>query len=225
MQCDVFLTSGQVGFSGRKSCICFYQEMPMAERNRSTVIQKLKFLKVYSLPKSELLHDPDFESDEYSRRWVERILGYFVPRGNLQKGLSVARSYRHQKEGKELTESEIFIASVLVWCIELDAKVIANNGIFLRIYITRILIKHLKGKPYYADIGDLFNEDDDMDCFGDPKKTRKVNSGSQFTMIGIDIQDFRCTWLVVKALELYDGEQKKILIDHYGKITQKLWQK
>uniref|UniRef100_A0A7N0UIV3 Farnesyl pyrophosphate synthase n=1 Tax=Kalanchoe fedtschenkoi TaxID=63787 RepID=A0A7N0UIV3_KALFE len=297
----------------------------MAERNRSAVLQKLKFLKVYSVLKSELLRDPDFEFDEYSRRWVERMLDYFVPRGNLKKGLSVAKSYRHLKEGKEVTESEDFIASVLGWCIELlqayvqaldaiiheaqlpsdkpyrfelskDAKVTANDGIFLRSYITRILIKHLKGKPYYADIVDLFNEvefqmgsgnmiyliatgygekdlskysmplyrrmvqykityhsyylpaacallmsgedledhidakkilvemgiyfqvqDDYADCFGDPKKTRKVNSDSQLTTIGTDIQDFKCSWLVVKALELCNEEQKKVLTDHYGK--------
>ena len=40
------------------------------------------------------------------------------PAGKLNRGLSVIDSYRLLKEGKELTEDEIFLASVLGWCIE-----------------------------------------------------------------------------------------------------------
>lgn len=38
--------------------------------------------------------------------------------GKLNRGLSVIDSYKLLKEGKELTEDEIFLASALGWCIE-----------------------------------------------------------------------------------------------------------
>ena len=34
----------------------------------------------------------------------------------------------------------------------------ANDGVLLRNHIPRILKKHFKGKPYYVDLLDLFNE-------------------------------------------------------------------
>ncbi|XP_010440041.1 PREDICTED: putative WEB family protein At4g17210 [Camelina sativa] len=37
------------------------------------------------------------------------------------------------------------------------------------------------------------------------------------TQIGTDIEDFKCSWLVVKALERCSEEQTKILYENYGK--------
>ena len=34
----------------------------------------------------------------------------------------------------------------------------ANDGVLLRNHIPRILRKHFKGKPYYVELLDLFNE-------------------------------------------------------------------
>ncbi|KAL9682868.1 hypothetical protein QQ045_014678 [Rhodiola kirilowii] len=287
----------------------------MADVN-GTVDLRSKFLDVYSVLKSELLQDPAFEFSDDSRQWVERMLDYNVPGGKLNRGLSVIDSYRYLKEGKELTEEEIFLASALGWCIEwlqayflvLDdimdgshtrrgqpcwfrvpkvGMIAVNDGVLLRNHIPRILKNHFRSKPYYIDVVDLFNEvefqtasgqmidlittivgekdlskyslsqhrrivqyktayysfylpvacallmagenldnhtdvknilidmgiyfqvqDDYLDCFGEPEKIGKI---------GTDIEDFKCSWLVVKALELCSEDQKKILIDHYGK--------
>ncbi|XP_010538437.1 PREDICTED: farnesyl pyrophosphate synthase 1, mitochondrial isoform X1 [Tarenaya hassleriana] len=244
------------------------------------------------------------------------MLDYNVPGGKLNRGLSVVDSYKLLKEGKELTEEDVLLSCALGWCIEwlqayflvLDdimdnsvtrrgqpcwfrvpqvSMIAINDGILLRNHIPRILKKHFRGKPYYVDLVDLFNEvefqtacgqmidlittidgeqnlskyslsihrrivqyktayysfylpvacgllmagedlqnhidvknilidmgiyfqvqDDYLDCFADPETLGKI---------GTDIEDFKCSWLVVKALERSNEEQKKILYENYGK--------
>nr|KAI8759763.1 farnesyl pyrophosphate synthase-like [Biomphalaria glabrata] len=54
-------------------------------------------------------------------------------------------------------------------------------------------------------------EDDYMDCFGDPEVP------GQF---GNDIEERKCTWLIVRALEVATEEQKKDLMSLYNRCHQ-----
>lgn len=65
-----------------------------------------------------------------------------------------------------------------------------------------------KAREILCKMGELFQiQDDVLDCFGDPEVIGKV---------GTDIQDNKCSWLVVQALDKADKKQKKILENNYG---------
>ena len=65
-----------------------------------------------------------------------------------------------------------------------------------------------QAREILLEIGHYFQVTDDyLDCFGDPGVIGKI---------GTDIQDGKCSWLIVKALEIASEEDKKILTHHYG---------
>jgi len=57
-------------------------------------------------------------------------------------------------------------------------------------------------------MGEYFQiQDDFLDCFGDPETIGKI---------GTDIQENKCSWLVVQALSRVNADQKKLIEDNYG---------
>lgn len=58
-------------------------------------------------------------------------------------------------------------------------------------------------------LGEYFQiQDDVLDAFAPPEILGKI---------GTDIEDAKCSWLVCKALELVNDDQKGVLEEHYGK--------
>lgn len=63
-------------------------------------------------------------------------------------------------------------------------------------------------KKICLKMGEYFQiQDDYLDCFGDPQVIGKI---------GTDIQENKCSWLVVQALDRCNSLQRQIIEENYG---------
>ncbi len=72
------------------------------------------------------------------------------------------------------------------------------------------LVDHPELKSIAVDIGIYFQvQDDYLDCYGDINRTGKI---------GTDIQEKKCSWLVVQAIRLLKDNdiKREILRENYG---------
>jgi len=64
-------------------------------------------------------------------------------------------------------------------------------------------------KDILLEFGHYFQvQDDFLDCYGDPAVTGKI---------GTDIQDNKCSWLIVQALRECSPSDRETIERHYGK--------
>lgn len=67
-------------------------------------------------------------------------------------------------------------------------------------------------KSILIPMGQYFQvQDDYLDCFADPSVLGKI---------GTDIQDNKCSWLICQALKIASEEQRKEIMENYGKDFQ-----
>jgi len=70
-----------------------------------------------------------------------------------------------------------------------------------------------KARQILLEMGEYFQiQDDYLDCYGSPEVIGKI---------GTDIEDNKCSWLVVKALAKVNPKQHKILEENYGQHDPK----
>ncbi|EDW90001.1 farnesyl pyrophosphate synthase [Drosophila yakuba] len=97
--------------------------------------------------------------------------------------------------------------------------IVENKTAYYSFYLPFALALHLAGfkdaeafrqsKTILLEMGNFFQvQDDFLDCFGNPEVTGKI---------GTDIQDNKCSWLAVVAMQRANVEQKQIMVDCYGK--------
>jgi farnesyl diphosphate synthase len=80
------------------------------------------------------------------------------------------------------------------------------SGMLLAEWDDPVLIGEIE--DILLNVGEYFQiQDDYLDCYGDESKTGKV---------GTDIQDGKCTWLLIKALEKASPDQRKALQENIG---------
>lgn len=70
-----------------------------------------------------------------------------------------------------------------------------------------------KARDILCIMGEYFQiQDDYLDCYGDPEVIGKI---------GTDIQDNKCSWLVVQALQIVTPAQRQVLEENYGKHDER----
>ncbi|KAI7729907.1 hypothetical protein M8C21_014066 [Ambrosia artemisiifolia] len=248
-----------------------------------------KFYQVYDTLKHDILHDPLFDFDNGYR---QRLIDYNVRGGKMVRAFSVVDSYQLLKGDEQLTDDEVFLASVLGWCTEwfqafllvhgdiMDGShtrrgnpcwfrlpevgmAAVNDGVLLSNHVYRILKKYFQRKSYYVNLVDLFNEVEFLTITGQMIDAREKDLSKYslslyikfyllfffhmqiivscaFLMFGENlpdddvvaknvlvelgtgthIEEFKCTWLIAKALELANEEQRNILMENYGSNDQ-----
>ncbi|KAG6744474.1 hypothetical protein POTOM_051104 [Populus tomentosa] len=186
---------------------------------------KSTFLNVYSVLKKELLQDPAFEWSPDSREWVERVLIPFLPLVEsinlycIEANLALLVC----ELGVEILSREF--AEVLVhgglYCAWRSIHIFHIGDVSIRFIIRRSTIEFTQVACALLMAGE--NLDNHVDV-----KNILVEMGIYFQvqiedncsyryLIGTDIEDLKCSWLVVKGMEICNEEQKKLLHENYGK--------
>ncbi|XP_029176035.1 farnesyl pyrophosphate synthase-like isoform X2 [Nylanderia fulva] len=250
-------------------------------------------------------------------KWIAKVLQYNVPGGKKTRGMALIYAYKLLAPSDQLTEENIRLARILAWCLELVASFILvyddiqdrslirrnqpcwylhndiglaaiNDGLLMECVANSLIKKHFKGKEYYMDIVETFQEIILMTAMGqaldmfstnfgkkpnldlytmdrynnivkykcsyytyilpvtlamhlagvrDPEKLRQTKTillemghfyqvqddylgcYAKSEVVGktsTDIQEGKCTWLIVMALQRATSEQRKILEECYG---------
>lgn len=118
----------------------------------------------------------------------------------------------------QLQDTKTAGGDVLTFTMEKYKSIVANKTAYYSLYLPVALAMHMAGykdpemfrqtKTILLEVGNFYQvQDDFLDCFGDPTVTGKI---------GTDIQDGKCSWLAVVAMQRASNEQKQIMKECYG---------
>lgn len=107
---------------------------------------------------------------------------------------------------------------VTTFTMEKYKTIVANKTAYYSFYLPVAVAMNMAGfkdpemfrqtKTILLEVGNFFQAQDDfIDCFGDPAVTGKI---------GTDIQDGKCSWLAVVAMQRASNAQKDIMKQCYG---------
>ncbi|OEL35521.1 Farnesyl pyrophosphate synthase [Dichanthelium oligosanthes] len=188
------------------------------------------FRRVYDTLKDELLRDPAFDFNDDAIQWLDGV-GLIAINDGLVLRSQISRIFRRYFLGKTYYVDLLDLFNEVEFQTtsgELLDQITTNEGrkdlnkytvhAYRRIveYKTAYYSFYLPSLDDYAQVKQILVEmgvyfqiqDDYLDCFGDPDVIGKI---------GTDIEDFKCSWLFVEALQRADEKQKNLLFENYGK--------
>ncbi|KAF2897512.1 hypothetical protein ILUMI_08668 [Ignelater luminosus] len=173
------------------------------------------------------------------RRYIPEIQNHYIkvlegntPNHRQATRLIVVTTYKALELPKNLTPENIYLASILGWCVDLngrprfDSFTVERYKMISRYkeaypaavlpVVSAMYLAKLNDINLYKQIKSILSEirnyfvvkNDILDCYGDPLITGKIGS---------DIRDGKCTWLITKALEKATHNQKEVLKYYYGR--------
>jgi len=146
------------------------------------------FVEVFSVLRDELLKEEKIgQQPVHALEWFKEAMDYNVPGGKLNRGMAVYDVLAAIKGAEHLSESDVFKANALGWCIEwlqafflvaddiMDGSitrrgqpcwykqnkvgmVACNDYILLECCIYSIIKRHFAGHPAYVKIMELFHD-------------------------------------------------------------------
>ncbi|KAJ3126254.1 hypothetical protein HK098_007726 [Nowakowskiella sp. JEL0407] len=150
--------------------------------------EKAHFEALFAKIKSDLVSELEqFDLPKNGKEWINKLIDHTIQGGKMNRGLAVVSSLRALVAPRELTETELFKAELVGWCIEIlqafflvaddimDSSVTRrglpcwykmdgvgliaiNDSFILEQFIYRLLRTHLKTDPCYIELIDLFHE-------------------------------------------------------------------
>lgn len=125
--------------------------------------------------------------------------------------------------------NDLQTSSKSVDCFNMDTykRIAANKTSYYTFYLPVALAMNMaefkhpeayrQAKTILLEMGHFFQvQDDFLDCFGDPNVTGKI---------GTDIQENKCSWLAVVAMQRANDSQKAIMRECYGNSGKYLFKK
>lgn len=118
----------------------------------------------------------------------------------------------------DLITAPIGVVDLSKYTIETYMRIVTYKTAFYTFYLPAASAMHIAGVTDAAAfevargicmrLGQFFQiQDDYLDCYGDPEVIGKI---------GTDVQDNKCSWLVVQALSRCTAEQRAVIAANYG---------